>query len=169
MDADEEIFFYDGKDEVIVWLTLYNFVTITCPMEFKMYPFDQQFCRFLMISNYPSNQIEHVSRTIYNETKQVKRDFFVKVTPCEFDIQWTVDGSTPSEDDTFRYVGFELTLTRNYWSYIWTYYIPVFIMVLVASISFWIPPDSVPGRITLLVTLALTLMSLFTSSQVLNT
>ncbi len=68
--------------------------------------------------------------------------------------------------DHYHYIGFQLRLARIYQPYIWSYYIPVAGMVLVASISFWISPDSIPGRVALLITLALTLISFFIGIQV---
>ena len=46
-------------------------------------------------------------------------------------------------------------------SYIITYYLPSGLFVLVSWISFLIPPDIVPGRMALLITLFLVLVNIF--------
>ncbi len=61
---------------------------------------------------------------------------------------------------------FRLTLSRNRWPYIWSYFVPVTGLVLVGSISFWIPTEVIPGRVGLLVTLSLVLISVFNIVQV---
>ena len=53
------------------------------------------------------------------------------------------------------------TLERHFTSYIITYYLPSGLFVLVSWISFLIPPDIVPGRMALLITLFLVLVNIF--------
>ncbi len=68
--------------------------------------------------------------------------------------------------EEYRHFGFSIRLTRNTVPFIFGYYVPVAGMVLVASMSFWIPPDCIPGRVALLITLALTLINYFNGIQV---
>ena len=62
---------------------------------------------------------------------------------------------------TYSVVGFHLKLERHYAQYLLSYYFPSLIFVAVSWISFTIPPDIVPGRMGLLVTLLLVLVNLF--------
>ena len=59
--------------------------------------------------------------------------------------------------------GFELKLTRKMAFYIITYYFPTGMFVIVSWISFLVPPESVPGRMTILVTVFLCLVNIFNS------
>ena len=52
--------------------------------------------------------------------------------------------------------------------YLLKYYLPCIAIVTVTQISFYIPPDAIPGRIALLVTQFLTLTNLFISEQVIS-
>merc|ERR1712147_10039 len=61
----------------------------------------------------------------------------------------------------FSLAGFEMTLERHFTSYIITYYLPSGLFVVVSWISFLIPPDIVPGRMALLITLFLVLVNIF--------
>ena len=57
--------------------------------------------------------------------------------------------------------GFEMILTRHVSHYIITYYLPSGLFVVVSWISFLVPPDVIPGRMALLVTLFLVLVNIF--------
>ena len=62
------------------------------------------------------------------------------------------------------YLSFLQNLSRHVMSYIITYYLPSGLFVLVSWISFLIPPDIVPGRMALLITLFLVLVNIFNST-----
>ena len=57
--------------------------------------------------------------------------------------------------------GFELKLERYFMKHIMTYYFPSLIFVVVSWISFLIPPEIIPGRMALLITLLLVLVTMF--------
>ena len=57
--------------------------------------------------------------------------------------------------------GFEMVLKRHVSHYIITYYLPSGLFVVVSWISFLVPPDVIPGRMALLVTLFLVLVNIF--------
>ena len=61
----------------------------------------------------------------------------------------------------FSVVGFKLMLERYYFKYIWSYYIPSLIFVVISWISFVIPPEAIPGRMAMLITLLLLFINLF--------
>ena len=54
-----------------------------------------------------------------------------------------------------------MTLTRNYAKYLYIYYLPTGMFVSVSWVSFLVPPEQVPGRIGLLVTLFLVATNIF--------
>ena len=57
--------------------------------------------------------------------------------------------------------GFHLQLKRHCGKYILGFYLPSMLFVVISWISFTIPPDAIPGRMALLVTLVLVLVNLF--------
>ena len=61
----------------------------------------------------------------------------------------------------FSVAGFEMILARHLSHYLITYYLPSGLFVVVSWISFLIPPEIVPGRMSLLVTLFLVLVNIF--------
>ena len=65
------------------------------------------------------------------------------------------------EDNTYSTVGFRLTLKKHFIKHLVSYYFPSLMFVLVSWISFLPPPQAVPGRMGLLITLLLVLVNLF--------
>ena len=61
---------------------------------------------------------------------------------------------------TYSVVGVKVILNRYYSQYILSYYFTSIILVSVSWISFMIPPEVVPGRMTLLITLLLVMVNL---------
>ena len=70
-------------------------------------------------------------------------------------------------NDTYSTVGFDLELKRHYTKHVLNFYLPSLLFVVASWMSFLIPPDAIPGRMSLLITLLLTQISLFsTVSQI---
>ena len=63
-------------------------------------------------------------------------------------------------NQTYSTAGFELILERNFLKYIISYYMKSGLLVASSWISFVIPPDVIPGRMDLLITLLLALINL---------
>lgn len=57
--------------------------------------------------------------------------------------------------------GFEIRLSRSLGSFILSIYLPSAMFVMMSWVSFFVPPDVVPARIVLLVTLCLVLINMF--------
>merc|ERR1719510_1721812 len=60
--------------------------------------------------------------------------------------------------------GFEIKLTRSIGPFILSVYLPSAMFVMMSWVSFFVPPDIVPARIVLLVTLCLVLINMFNST-----
>ena len=78
-----------------------------------------------------------------------------RITPSDL-LSLSISGN-------YSVTGFELKLTRKMAFYIITYYFPTGMFVIVSWISFLVPPESVPGRMTILVTVFLVLVNIFNS------
>ena len=66
-----------------------------------------------------------------------------------------------ASNQTFSISGFNIILTRHYAKYLYIYYLPSALFVITSWVSFLIPPEVVPGRMALLVTLFLVLINIF--------
>ncbi len=152
----------DGEKFVMTAFT--SFVTTTCALDFVKYPFDTQVCNISYGNNYKIEEAEDfIVSLIMDNSTIVSNEFEVSLRPFKFIKVLNLGNVT---EDRYSVVGFEMTLTRNGLPFLWVYYMPTFSMLLTSSMSFWIPPDAVPGRVSLLLTLALTMMNLFNGVQV---
>ena len=135
-------------------------VTFWCPMRFESYPLDQQTCHF------------KVGSYAYDNTKMVfsnnllQYDDSLRNTILDYSVALT---ELKPEDSLFIWqdignysqTGYEMVLRRNSLKYLVNYYLPSGLFVLVSWVGFLIPPEIVPGRMTLLVTLFLVLINIF--------
>jgi len=133
-------------------------ITFICPMTFNSFPLDVQVCLF------------QVGSFNYDNTKMVFNDSFIaeegairSVLDYAIQIRMLPDKNKNYMALTGNYsvAGFELTLRRKVSHYIITCYLPSGMFVIVSWISFLIPPDIVPGRMTLLITVFLVLVNIF--------
>ncbi|XP_019872484.1 glycine receptor subunit alpha-2 [Aethina tumida] len=133
---------------------------VACQMEFQHYPMDTQMC--------PIN-IESFS---YNQEKMFLKwgEFGVTVSPELKLLQYNI---LPIElEETFAYTGEKngnfsrLVVTFRFERQIGHHLIQTFapstLVVALSWFSFWLGLDAIPGRMTLLVTCLLTLVTMFT-------
>ena len=144
-------------------------VTLYCEFDFSTFPLDTQHCKFKQAFGSTS---ETVGLFVYpqqslmfknNRTKQAGNWTFaasgytVMINPTGS----LVESNTLDQNDTVDF-GFDIRLQRIFQPYLFQYYIPCIAIVLVSMISFLIPLTAIPGRVTLVVTLFLTLTNIFT-------
>ena len=134
-------------------------VIISCKMDFEKYPFDSQFCVFQQGSFYHPKDIVDCNATFDRDEGQQRN------------IQYTIDIlDLPSEYDTVgnngqvrASCGFKMGFKRKKWPIFCQTYLPSMILVTLAWVSFIVPPEVVPGRIGLLVTVLLMLINIYMS------
>lgn len=76
--------------------------------------------------------------------------------------------SSPIQDEDNGIVGVMFSFERYSYPFVSKYYLPCFGLTILTSISFLIPPKSIPGRAGMLVTLCLVLNNIFISSKVIK-
>ncbi len=89
-------------------------------------------------------------------------DYNHEIHPKQYDYIGKTTGANYSN------FGFDLILERKLSPFIWKYYMPSACCVIMTSMSFLIPPEAIPGRTSLLVTLFLVISGLFNSVQVIK-
>jgi len=149
------------KDKEIMYsqATHINFI---CPMRFDNFPLDTQTCKF-QVGSYSydmakmtftqTNKVQGYVKTAHS----VVLDYAVNVLQLRPEDQILGYG----ELGNFSVAGFEMVLNRHVSHYLITYYLPSGLFVVVSWISFVVPPDIIPGRMALLVTLFLVLVNIF--------
>jgi len=135
-------------------------ITFICPMLFDSFPLDTQRCKFQVGSySYDMNRMVFDVSTLgyIQKTQSIILDYEIVIKDLKKSDRIFEAGALGN----FSLAGFEMTLSRHVMSYIITYYLPSGLFVVVSWISFLIPPDIVPGRMTLLITLFLVLVNIF--------
>lgn len=137
-------------------------ITFICPMRFDKFPLDTQKCIF-KVGSYSYNDVLMNFKTAqagYQAPKQgntIALDYAITINDLHPSDAIFLGGSLGN----YSLAGFEMTLQRHVSTYIITYYLPSGLFVIVSWISFLIPMEVVPGRMSLLVTLFLVLVNIF--------
>ncbi|XP_023343176.1 gamma-aminobutyric acid receptor subunit pi [Eurytemora carolleeae] len=135
-------------------------ITFWCPMRFDNFPLDSQICKF-KVGSYAYDEAKmqfSTSLLSYDDTiRNTILDYTVVLNPLGEDDKLFVWQSIGN----YSLAGYEMVLQRNSLKYLVNYYLPSGLFVLVSWVSFLIPPEIVPGRMTLLVTIFLVLINIF--------
>ena len=128
-------------------------VEVNCPnMHFAKFPFDTQTCLFLVGDIHVR---ENPNNFKWGSTFLVKGN---NLTSTEFEL------SLEDEMDSKVKTGFRMRMERKTAVYIYTYFVPCGLMVVVSWISFSVNVEAVPGRLGLLLTLLLMTINLNNSA-----
>ena len=152
------------KSKDIAWFiaTADRRVTLFCKFNLSSFPFDEQTCRFRQYLNLEDIHLLSTDHYILNFTNE--QPYKVAYISGGFNIK--IDAVGNFDDDGRDVVGFNIILRRLVAKYLWKYYIPCFSIVIVSQISFIIPLSSIPGRVGLVATNFLTLISIFMEQMV---
>merc|ERR1712179_149012 len=144
-----------------VLLSQATHITFFCPMRFNMFPFDTHSCKFQVGSySYDSSKMLFKTMSFGYSTKDnnsIALDYDIQIVPLKPENSILDYGAFGN----FSLAGFEMVLTRHVSSYIFSYYIPSGLCVIVSWISFLIPMKKIPARMTLLVIILLALINIF--------
>jgi len=150
------VWIIDGKD---VFYNQFAQVTFLCPMRFERYPLDEHICKFRVGStNMDINYMRFGETTVtYDESsRNTILDYQVEAKQLrETDRIYLYQGTN------YSVTGVEMKLKRNMQKYLYIYYLPSGLFVVVSWVGFLIPPEVVPGRMAMLITLFLVLINIF--------
>ena len=136
-------------------------IVLNCQMTFDSFPFDSHTCRHQVGSyNYPKDIWDCTSSVHVDSSQQRNLQYHMKITDLprsESLIDEALSGNT------WATCGFEIALWRKKSQIFVQVYLTSGLLVVLAWVSFIIPPDVVPGRMGLLVTVFLMLITLFIS------
>ena len=133
----------------MVTVQLQGEITISCVMNFTHYPFDQQMCYLQAVPKESRGNVSVQSRLMIKTHDGTQRDLqYIVVNTTNLDP--TDNVMKPTQGMTVR-----IDLRRHLTSYMTETFAPTFIMVLVSWISLLMPPEIIPGRAGLLITLTL--------------
>ncbi|XP_059085010.1 gamma-aminobutyric acid receptor subunit alpha-2-like [Tigriopus californicus] len=143
-------------------------VEVNCKFQFDQFPFDHHDCPYLVTNWFDTTDYVVLKGNMVNQTKgkelwvETTQVYEVEVTLLEDSVRF--DGfSTPPRN--LSVTGKNYHFRRMLFPYITTFFAPMVIVVYLSMISFWIPVEIVPGRMSMLVTLFLTSVNLGISNQ----
>ena len=134
-------------------------VTLMCDLNYEWFPFDNHSCEFRINSKDSGNLRE----VLYEHENRMTMELPNFNT---FSVVAKLIGSHNNDSNYTKNIGFNIEMMRQTQPYLFEYYIPSIVIVCIASISFVIPVNAIPGRVGLVVTLLLTHINLFTTQQV---
>lgn len=128
-------------------------------MRFERYPLDEHICKFRVgATNMDINYMRfHETDLTYDETvRNTILDYKVAVQKLREEDRVVLYGVS-----NYSVTGFEMKLSRHVLKYLYIYYLPSGLFVVVSWVGFLIPPEVVPGRMAMLITLFLVLINIF--------
>ncbi|XP_042884812.1 glutamate-gated chloride channel-like isoform X5 [Penaeus japonicus] len=135
-------------------------LTLSCPMNLKLFPLDRQQCQLLMASyGWTTEDLVFLWKDV--EPVQVTKNLHLP----RFTLEKFITDYCNSKTNTGEYscLRVDLVFKREFSYYLIQYYIPCCMLVIVSWVSFWLDQNAVPARVSLGVTTLLT-MSTQTSS-----
>ena len=154
--------------------------TIYGDFDFKQYPMDRQECEFRLGSHSYGESLAfgYFNSSPYENHfsgkglsidirffESLYSNQFPKVQKFQNQSSKVAYYKRPYKNN-LKEVGFTIALERHLEHFIMRYYLPCTAIVLISLTSFVIPPDKIPGRITLLATQFLTMTNIFIRQQV---
>ena len=133
-------------------------ISFYCDFDLTHYPIDSSFCQLRMGGESSNMAFKWKMGTKKNENF---RSFHISDIVADVSL-----ADVKNVISTNTKIGFDIRVTRSLKPYILKYYIPCIAIVVMSQLSFLIPLDSLPGRVGLVVTQFLTLMSLFIQQMV---
>ncbi|CAH0381555.1 unnamed protein product [Bemisia tabaci] len=149
------------KDKTILYMVKLT-LTLSCAMNFMIYPHDTQECKL---------QMESLSHTTDDMVFQwdpevplvVGED--IELPQLQLVKNRTADCTQVYSTGNFTCLEVVFELKRRLGYYLFHTYIPTCLIVIMSWISFWIKPEAAPARVTLGVTSLLTLSTQHAKSQ----
>lgn len=129
-------------------------LTLSCPMNLKLYPLDRQMCPMQIASyGWATDDL------VYLWKKEDPVQIGSGISLPRFVIEKYSSDYCNVNTSTGEYscLLMELTLKREFSYYMLTIYVPTCMLVIVSWFSFWIDPKAVPARVALGVTTLLTM------------
>ena len=148
----------NGSKGAIVEFTYEISCTFYCSFEFVDFPFDRHICKLRLGNDKRRGTFFRLfdPTNIYHMNKKDRTSrFYVNVSYADSEL---------IED--WINIGLNITLVRMLKPFLMKYYLPCGGVVLIAQLSFIIPLSAIPGRVSFLVTLFLTLINVFIRQMV---
>ncbi|XP_063854184.1 glycine receptor subunit alpha-4-like [Scylla paramamosain] len=149
------------KDSTILYMVKLT-LTLSCAMNYAIYPHDTQECRMQMES------LSHTTEDlVFDWEPEVPLVVDDNIELPQFDLvgNHTADCTQVYHTGNFTCLEVVFQLRRRLGYYLFHTYMPTCLIVIMSWVSFWIKPEAAPARVTLGVTSLLTLSTQHAKSQ----
>ena len=168
LDRQGEIGLLENKR---IWYAFPVQITLNCPhFEFSAYPFDAQYCEFLVGSYqwdidkllYKGNMTynENLQRPLQYEVSYIKALSFEEGIVGSLNFHYMENGQIEYYNDMYSHFAIKMKFERKIQAFIISTYLPSFLIVLSSWLGFLIGTKSIPGRLTVTVVLLLVLINM---------
>ncbi|KAI1297129.1 Gamma-aminobutyric acid receptor subunit delta [Halotydeus destructor] len=141
------------KDEMIVFAAKY-ILKVACRMKMSMYPMGSHNCFLIILTPMASGHyITWNSDQLFTDVKMSSGEFALQA------VHRLTETRCMYKDDAHPCLILHFVFKRNLAISLITIYFPSVIIVMVSFVSFWIDNQNVPGRVTLVVTSLLALLT----------
>ncbi|KAH8342330.1 hypothetical protein KR059_002069, partial [Drosophila kikkawai] len=129
--------------------------TLYCWMDFKKFPFDQQFC-YTVLESWMYNTSDLVLE--WEKSNPISFDPEMRLTEYNMAQYWHNETLVMADDRNLRHgafvgnyssLSFTVNLKREIGFYLLDYYLPSMMIVAISWVSFWLQADASPPRIML--------------------
>ncbi|GLV35831.1 ora transientless [Carabus blaptoides fortunei] len=149
------------KDKTILYMVKLT-LTLSCAMNFLIYPHDTQECKLQMES------LSHTTDDMifqWDPDVPLVVDENIELPQLALVKNYTADCTQVYSTGNFTCLEVVFVLKRRLGYYLFHTYIPTCLIVIMSWVSFWIKPEAAPARVTLGVTSLLTLSTQHAKSQ----
>ncbi|XP_035709168.1 glycine receptor subunit alpha-2 [Folsomia candida] len=148
------------KDKSILYMVKLT-LTLSCAMNFVMYPHDTQECKLQMES------LSHTTADLVFEWEEVLPLAVdqIELPQLQLVTNRIQDCTQVYSTGNFTCLEIVFVLKRRLGYYLFHTYLPTCLIVIISWVSFWIQPEAAPARVTLGVTSILTLSTQHAKSQ----
>ncbi|XP_042209110.1 glycine receptor subunit alpha-4-like [Homarus americanus] len=149
------------KDSTILYMVKLT-LTLSCAMNYAIYPHDTQECRMQMES------LSHTTEDLvfdWDPEMPLEVDDHIELPQFDLVRNHTADCTQVYFTGNFTCLEVVFQLRRRLGYYLFHTYMPTCLIVIMSWVSFWIKPEAAPARVTLGVTSLLTLSTQHAKSQ----
>lgn len=138
--------------------SMFGTFTLSCPMDFRNFPMDVQFCPLYIESWRLQSNVQKIMWDPIHPVG-VAKDY--SLDQFSFGVRVLDVNTTKYTSGEYSRIGMTLIFSRELQFYILQIYFPTVLFVIISWLTFIIPPSYAQGRIILTITTMLTLAALF--------
>ena len=142
-------------------------ITTTCFINYVKFPFHSATCKLRITS-----VTQDMSKLQFRPITEVRPDLVLtmdKIRGYSLTVDYlkgddTLGPSYSTKGVSFSVVGLKIKLVSKYKQYIYNYFVPTTMFTMTSWVSYLLPPTSYPARTSLLVTVFLCQVGIFTAA-----